>query len=256
MRIATLTRVFLIAIITQLHVLQVLAQNATSHVQDVISQNQMYSLRVAGLFYEGFVGGQQIVLMDAKGDTLWTQVLPRRFLILPSVSNNGDVAIVRREITIFDKQMRSKGSLPFAHGESPYSEEEHYQSSLHGFSLKGDKYLIVMRSPSDFCQVDLICITDSAKFLWSKGLGNFRPQELLFTEDKLILHDCGTSGADYTNFCYVFDLEGKILWQHQTHSKTDSDWSVTLDSEHHILIVTDNAAEIHLRLDKLTLDRK
>jgi len=251
-----MARVFLIAIITQSHFLQVLAQNATPRVQDVISQNQMYRLRVAGLFYEGFVGEQQIVLMDAKGDTFWTQVVPRRFLILPSVSNNGDVAIAHREITIFDKQMRSKGFLPLEHGESPYSEEENYQSSVHGFSLKGDKYLIIMRSPSDFCQVDLVCITDSATFLWSKGLGNFRPQALLFTEDKLIVHDCGTRGADYTNSCYVFDLEGNILWQYQTHSKTDSDWIISLDSEHHILIVTDKAADIHLRLDKLALDRK
>jgi hypothetical protein len=78
------------------------SQQASLYTQSVFSENGLYQVQVRGYFYEGFVGGQTVSLIS-DNDTLWQQIVPRRFLIMPAVSNTGDVAITHREIKIYDK---------------------------------------------------------------------------------------------------------------------------------------------------------
>ena len=66
-------------------------QKATMKIRNILSENHQFHIQVKGYSYGGFVGDQKISLIDSNNDTLWTQVVPRRFLIYPSVSNNGDV---------------------------------------------------------------------------------------------------------------------------------------------------------------------
>ena len=124
-------------------------------VQSVYSENGQYEVQVKGGFYEGFAGDQKISLITGK-DTLWQQVVPRRFLIMPSVSNLGDVAITHREIKIYDKTKNVKGIYYLKKKESPFNWGD-YQDSVHGFSIKGNQYFIFMSSSHGN---NFICFSD------------------------------------------------------------------------------------------------
>ena len=228
---------------------KVLAQQPFPRTQDVYSVNNQFHVQVTGLYYEGFVGDQRISLMNAKGDTLWKKVVPRRFLILPAVSNKGDVAITQREISIFDKSEKLKGTLPLESGESPYNTGD-YEGTVHAFSQNGDRYFIFMSYYGDN-DVELLCLTDSARKLWSKSLGYFAPHEMIFYQDKIIVDDCGLAGANYTNYCYVLDSDGNILWQYQTNSRSGSDWRVELNAKNGFLSLTDKSSQFRVKLDSL-----
>ena len=242
------TIIFTIAFL--LSISSIFSQRATKITRKIFSENEQYHVQVKGYQYEGFVGDQQITLINASDDTLWKQVVPRRFLIYPSVSNMGDVAITHREIKLFDKYNQLKGVLPLKKGESPYNVED-YMGSVHGFSFKGDRYFIAMFVGSPDNAVVLFCLSDSAKIIWKKNLGNYRPSGILFYDDKIIMHDSRTAGVDYQNYCYIFDSVGNIIWKYQPNEKGLSDWNVILDKNKGILYAKDKIVETQVKLDTL-----
>ena len=232
------------------------SQQASLRTQASFSDNRQYCVSVTGYFYEGFVNDQRILLSDIKGDTLWQKVVSRRFLILPSVSNNGDVAITHREIKIFNKNNELKGVFTFAKGESPVD----YQEPVHGFSSKGDRYFIfIHKIPLDknkLSNVFLVCFDDSARKIWESNFGDYKPHGILFYKDKIIVHDCGFAGSDYLNGCYIYNMDGNVLWQHETDSKNGLDWRVTLNQSNGFLYLIDKTIETKIMLDSLVLIKK
>jgi len=251
MKIVGFLRTTLVAITLIFSFSELLSQRSILRSQEVYSQNGRYCVTVTGHYYEGFVGDQKICLMDMDNhDTLWVQSVPRRFLILPSVSNNGDVAITRREIQVFDKKGRIKGVMSLKPNESPFAGED-YENTVQGFSPAADRYYIFTRSPDNYSDVVLVSLSDSAKEIWRKDIGVYKPQEILLYGDKIITHDCGYAGIDYTNFCYIFDRNGNTVWQHQTDCRRPSDCNVRLDREHGRLILKDRSTETEVKLDSL-----
>ena len=226
------------------------SQIASLRTQNVFSQNQKYEVQIKGNYYEGFAGNQEISLINTNKDTLWKEIVPRRFLILPSVSNIGDVAITHREIKIFDKNKKLKGTFALKKKESPYHTGD-YEGTVHGFSLEGDKYLIFLYSAPEVRGVSLLCLSDSAKEVWKLDLGYYMPSEIFFYKDKVVTHDFGVAARDYINCCYVFDLNGNILWKYDTDSRNPSDWDVSLN-KNGILTINGKSKEIRTKLDTLS----
>lgn len=250
-----ISKVGLVSLLLALHACcaGLFAQEASPRTQEMRSLNGRYVVHVTGMSYEGFVGDQTVSLMNANGDTLWSQVVPDRFLIVPWVSDEGDVAITRREIRIFDSQMRLKGSHPFQEYESPYNVVD-YEGTVQGFSPGGDRYFIFTTSGREWPGVTLLCLSDSAKELWSKRLGAFKPSEILFYADKLIADDRGFGGIDYDNGCYVIDMDSNVLWKY-TAIRKGNGWTVDLDSRDGILNIEDGAVQTRVELDKLSVRR-
>ncbi len=220
------------------------SQRASRIIEKIYSENQQFHVQIKGYQYEGFVGDQQISLINSKYDTLLQQIVPRRFLIHPSVSNEGDVAITHREIKIYDKNNELKGILKLSGLGSPYSSGDG-MGSVQGFSITGDKYFIALVNNSG---VNLFCLSDSANYLWNVSLGKYRPCGLLFYKDKVVIHD-SCNGPE--NYCYIFDLNGNILWQYQPHKKSIFQLNVTLDKHNGILILKDKIVETQVKLDQL-----
>jgi len=222
--------------------------------QIVFSEDGQYRVQIKGRFYEGFAGNQEISLINLKGDTLWKQVVPRRFLILPSVSNKGDVAIVNRDIKIYDKSNVLKGILPLKDQESPYHSGD-YMGSVHGFSANGNYYFIYLFTNSPDNIVDLFCLTDSAKVVWNLNFDRYKPSEILFYGDIIIVHDFSLGKTEYTNCCYVLDLDGKILWEYKTDIKNPSLTKVIINRDNGILLVKDQLIEEEIQLDTLNSNK-
>jgi hypothetical protein len=243
-----------IAIMIALVYSEVLPQQASLRTQDVYSENRQYCIKVTGGFYEGFAGDQEILLMSAAGDTLWKKIVSGDCLILPSVSNNGDVAITHREIEIYDVKNKLKGKLPFQGKEDPYFVVD-YQGAVQGFSVNGDRYLIFKFTGTKAHEVALVCLTDSAKRIWELALGAFSPHEILFYRDKVIVDDCGKAGMHYTNYCYVIDMDGNVRWQYRARPLKPSDWQIFLNRDKGILLAKDKSTEVQVKLDTLGYDR-
>lgn len=229
----------------------VFSQKSFPSTKKIFSENKKFHVQVKGYFYEGFSGDQEISLVDVNNDTLWKQIVPRRFLIYPSVSNKGDVAITHREIKIYDKNNNLKGSYPFVKAESPYHVID-YMGTVHGFSIDGKKYFIFLFTPESDNDVKLACYTDSVQLSWERNVGEYRPSEMLFYKDKIICHDVGTGGMRYDNYCYVLNFSGNITWKYKAKFRRGSDWQVNLDYNKGILYVKDASAEINLDLSTLS----
>jgi outer membrane protein assembly factor BamB len=99
----------------------------------------------------------------------------------------------------------------------------------------------------------LLCLSDSAREMWRKNLGQYHPHQFLFYKDKIVVHDCGFTGRGYINACYIFDRNGIQLWEYKTHSRDSRDWDVRLNHQEGILMITDRAIQKAVKLDTLSL---
>lgn len=227
------------------------SQRAFHKTEKIYSQNKQFHAQVKGGFYEGFSGDQEISLIDVNNDTLWKQIVPSRFLIYPSVSNKGDIAITHREVKIFDRYNNLKGKIAFKKGETPYHGID-YMGAVQSFSNEGDNYFIFLFTPKNGNDVKLACYSDSAQLKWEKDVEEYRPSEIWFYKDKIITHDVGSAGIKYKNYCYVFNLSGKIIWKYGAKFIRGSDWHVNMDSNKGVLYLKDTSAEIYLDLNTLS----
>jgi hypothetical protein len=249
MRKTSMMKSFALVIIIVLSSIQVFSQRPFPRTQVVYSFNRQYRVQVKGYYYEGFAGAQSIYLMDVKGHILWKQVVDRRFLILPAVSNSGDVAITHREIKIYDKHGKLKSSFPLQDEESPYN-TGNYDGAVHAFSLKSDRYFMFLKY-YNHSTVELVCISDSAMKLWSKNLGDLEPYSISFYKDKMLVQDCGNTGIEYIKNCYVLDLNGNTLWQYQANSNNGIELKFEFNLKNGTVKLTNKSDETRIMLDTL-----
>lgn len=217
------------------------------------SHNSTYNIQISGLQYEGLVGMQEIALITSFGDTLWKTHLHSNALIFPAVSDIGDVAITKRQIKIYDKNKKLKGEYNFSREESPYTKYEGLDC-VHGFVPSGKAYIMLMKTSPINQDVYMYCLSDSARIEWKLNLGRYFPCDIKFYKDKIITSDFCNATRNYTNRCYIINLDGKILWQYEKDIRGRSDLDLKFDKKKGILIFQEKSKQIQIDLNNLNVD--
>jgi len=217
--------------------------------QQITSGNQRYTLQISGAYYEGFRGKQHIILSRNDSDTLWHDYVSSRHLLLPVVSNQGDVAITSDSIIIYDTNHQRKGVFYFPEHETPFS-WDFYEGAVQGFSSNGTRfYLFVFtQEPTDFF---LRCFTDSLITLWKTSFGQYYPCDIQFYRNSVIVHDWCFGMRNYVNRSYVLDVSGQKLWHHSIDLPKPFKGIFKIDTTTGVLRWNSLQTTGHLNLDSL-----
>ncbi|MCP4971788.1 MAG: hypothetical protein GY932_14485 [Arcobacter sp.] len=198
----------------------IFGQKSSHMVWEKKSENEEYTSRVLGKFYEGFVGTQTVRLFY-KDSLLWEKEIEPNGLHLPCVSNNGDIVITKwNDFFLFDKSdsLIWNYKLPNETFCNPISESI---DIVQAFS-EDNKYYFAVVYDNKSKDHHLICNSIlEKKEKWRINLNTYYASDLILVDNLIVLHDLKSIGKAYENKLRVINYDGEIVWDYERKLNTD-----------------------------------
>ncbi len=174
------------------------------------SQNGEFEIVTSGFNYEGFYGDLEISLLSSTKDTLWTKILKSQHLGLPSVSNNGIVALSKWPYIQF---FSNNGDLIWKYKFSDlYKIHRVGRSSsdmIDCFS-EDNKYYYIFLSIG-YNSVLLKKIEISKSISKETEFKDFYPSYINSFKNKLVVHDFSFASSGYINKGVLLNESGEVI---------------------------------------------
>jgi hypothetical protein len=104
--------------------------------------------------------------------------------------------------------------------------------------------------------IEFICLSDSANEIWRRNLGKYEPCKMTILQNMLIVDDFCHSGINYSNYCYIFNLNGEF-WKYGMDKVHPPFSKVEIDQKNNMLFIKKKSSIIkEVKLDTLNYKNK
>ncbi len=217
---------------------------------EIFSSKKNYKIVLIGSSYNGFHGRLSIVLFDSTNRSLWQKTIDGSELNMPLVSNNGDVALTRRNsYTLYDNSgsqvWKFESDLRF------WREIKYNPRVPQIFSEDGSLYFTFLQSNKSWA-THVVCFSvPKKKELWRISLEKYYPSEIFVYKNNIFFHDFYISAMRYTNHCYVIDFEGQVrLKQKFDSTRGVQPNNINFDYSNNEILIPLNGKDVILKINQ------
>lgn len=192
------------------------------------SPHERFTVVVEGLFYEGYLGQQNLIYKNHAGKTLWTGIslLP----CPPVISEIGDLAIMSWNSVLFvDSTGKEIALYQPKQLESFWPYEGDMAWPLHRFSPESHYYFMFLKvrpdstwivGHDDSVYVQLVSLTRTGQERWRFNIPNelrHISTSITLSRGRVLVHNFNMATArDIRNLCYLLTDQGEVLAKYST----------------------------------------